>query len=235
MMPALPAMPNASGTIMHASGAYSTYRLQPIAADPDTQVAQTIAVMRQYAVEDAASPAITQAARDAVVEAGGGDPVAAVWGYVRARMRFVQDAVTGAGMQDALPDDLVEVLIRPRDMHTWNVGDCDDFVTYGAALLIALGVPVAFATVAADSDAPGMYSHVYLIAYPAGGVRTPLDLSHGQYVGWETPHAYRLREWPVTGGQMRDVLADLLPAVGVAYGAWLLLRGGGGGGSRRAA
>jgi hypothetical protein len=210
-------------TIQHANGSYSTYTVTPIADDPDTQVAQTIATMRRYAVEDSTSPAIISQARDAVKESGGGDPVSAVWQYVKARMRFVQDAETGAGMQAQVNDAIVEVLIRPRDMHTWMQGDCDDFVTYGAALLIALGVPVAFATVAADPQTRD-YSHVYLIAYPLG-VRTPLDLSHGQYIGWETDaRGGRMREWPVTGGNMIDVLADLLPIAAVAYGAWAMLR-----------
>lgn len=212
-------------TIQHPNGTYSTYAVLPIADDPDTQVAQTIAVMRRYAVEDSTSPQIIEQARAAVKESGGGDPVSSVWQWVKARMRFVQDAQTGAGMQAQVDDAVVEVLVRPRDMHTWNQGDCDDFVTYGAALLIALGVPVAFATVAADAQAPDLYTHVYLVAYPAAGVRTPLDLSHGQYIGWETPGVYRMREWPVTGGKMLDVIAELLPAVGVAYGAWLCMRG----------
>jgi len=213
-------------TITHANGTVSTYAVQQIAADPDTQVAQTIGVMRRYATEDSTSPQIILQARDAVRESGGGDAVSAVWQYVKARMRFVQDAVTGASMQAAMPEDVVvEVLIRPRDMHTWMQGDCDDFVTYGASLLIALGIPVAFATVAADAEAPEQYTHVYLVAYPPAGIRTPLDLSHGQYVGWETPNVYRLREWPVTGGQTADVIAEMLPVVAVAYGAWALLSG----------
>ena len=178
-----------SPTITHPNGTRSTYSITPIADDPDTQVAQTIATMRRYAVEDSASPAIISQARDAVKESGGGDPVSAVWQYVKARMRFVQDAETGAGMQAQVNDAIVEVLIRPRDMHTWNQGDCDDFVTYGASLLIALGVPVAFATVAADPQSRD-YTHVYLVVYPLG-VRTPLDLSHGHYIGWD---ATRIRE-----------------------------------------
>lgn len=209
-------------TITHPNGSYSTYSATPISSDPDTQVSQTIATMRRYAVEDSTSPQIIASARDAVKESGGGDPVAAVWQYVKARMRFVQDAVTAAAMQAQTDDAIVEVLIRPRDMHTWLQGDCDDFVTYGASLLIALGVPVAFATVAADAGSND-YTHVYLVAYPLG-MRTPLDLSHGQYIGWETQNVSRLREWPVTGGNMIDVIADLLPGVALAYGAYCLLR-----------
>jgi hypothetical protein len=214
-----------TGTIQHANGTVSTYQIQPISSDADTQVAQTIADMRRYAVEDAAGPQIQMEAQQAVRESGGGgDPIYAVWAWVKARMRFVQDADTGAGIQQALDDDVVEVLIRPRDMHTWGQGDCDDYVMYGAALLIALGVPVAFATVGADAGAPDLYTHVYLVAYPVGGVRTPLDLSHGQYPGWETPNVSRMREWPVTGGQAQDVLRDMLPVLGAAYAAWWLMR-----------
>src|SRR5271166_1574725 len=117
-------MTPATGIVMHPSGAYSTYALQPIAADTDTQVAQTIGIMRRYAVEDARDAQVMAEARTAVLASGGGDPIAAVWAYVRGRMRFVQDAQTGAPIQRQLADDLVEVLIRPRDMHTWLQGDC---------------------------------------------------------------------------------------------------------------
>jgi hypothetical protein len=139
-------------------------------------------------------------------------------------MTFIRDEALGSPIQQQMPDDaVVEVLIRPRDMHTWMQGDCDDYVTYGAALLIALGVPVSFCTVAADARVPEQYTHVYLVAYPAG-VRTPLDLSHGQHIGWEVPNAYRKQEWPVTGAA--GFGSGLLEVAGMALGIWLAARKG---------
>ncbi len=75
--------------------------------------------------------------------------------------------------------------------------DCDGFTSYLAALLIALGVPCSFATVAAHKEDPSIYSHVYVVAYP-NGQRVPLDSSHGEYPGWEAPNEFnKFREWPV--------------------------------------
>jgi hypothetical protein len=71
---------------------------------------------------------------------------------------------------------------------------------YGAAHLMARGVPCSFVTVAADDSDPSMYSHVYLAAYP-NGQRVPIDLSHGHYPGWETVNRFgKRKEWPIGSG-----------------------------------
>ena len=78
-----------------------------------------------------------------------------------------------------------------------SVEDCDGYTLYGACLLHALGVPVKLVTVSADEQEPERYSHIYVVAYPAGeaGPRVPLDFSHGPAPGWECPNTGRLREW----------------------------------------
>jgi hypothetical protein len=69
---------------------------------------------------------------------------------------------------------------------------------YVAALLAAAGIPCAFVTVAADPLDPAHFTHVYVAAYPAPGVRVAMDASHGDYAGWECPNRYGRRvEWPL--------------------------------------
>lgn len=201
-----------SNLVHHPSGTYSEFSITPIASDPDSQVSDTIAVMARYATEDAASSQIRTEARTAMSESKGGDPVEAVWGYVKSRMHFVEDYVSGAAVQElsTTPGEVVEVLVRPRDMSTWFQGDCDDYVTYGASLLIALGVTPKFVTVAADATMPDEYSHVYLVVYAADGTRIPLDLSHGKYIGWETDNRFgKRREWVVSNPTSIAVVVGL--------------------------
>src|SRR5690606_29217621 len=116
--------------------------------DPDTAVAQTIERMARYAREDSERASIQRIAAACTAQ---GDPVTAVWNWIRARVRFVPDRTiaTDAGRSG----DIAEVLIRPADiiqMHDAQ-GDCDDFSMLGAALFRACGVPVVFCTVAADA------------------------------------------------------------------------------------
>jgi hypothetical protein len=171
------------------------YQTTEVSDDPDTQVAQVIGMMRDYAISDSTSPEVLRAAQASVQS---GDPVQDVWDWVKARMRFVRDEATAEPLQGWYRDPIVETLVRPRDMAVLQgpQGDCDDFSMYGASLLLAKGVPVAFCTVAADPQAPTVFSHVYLVAYP-WGCRVPMDLSHGSYPGWETTMALRKQEWPV--------------------------------------
>lgn len=172
------------------------YETSVVREDPDGQIADTIALMRRYVVEDAPSPEVGRALAEA--RAYEADPVAQVFWWVKSRLRFVNDEELAAPWQNP---DIVEVLIRPRDMYSLDGlrrGDCDDYVMMGAAMLVRLGVPVSFVTVAADGRDPSRFSHVYLAAYPAG-IRIALDASEGDQPGWEVPAAqtYRREEWPV--------------------------------------
>lgn len=170
--------------------------------DPDRQVADTIALMRQYAIEDSYSAPIkkdlwklglsTRHSQHAICDA--------LWRYVKGKIHFTQDhelaaPIAAAGINK---DPIVEVLVRPADIANGATqGDCDDYSMYLASLLTACGIPCSFATVAADESNPKNFSHVYVIAYP-DGQRYPLDSSHGKYPGWEAPDTYRMKEWPVT-------------------------------------
>jgi hypothetical protein len=190
----------------HPALGHIKYSLSELSDDPDTQVSQTIGFMRRYACEDAKSPIIQQ---DALQAWQSSDPVADTWKYLSRYegsrgMQFVNDEVTGQPFEDDPAPafrwrPVVETLMRPCDQAVCPIpqGDCDDFSMYGAAHLIARGVPCSFATIAANQAEPDLYSHVYLVAYPQTG-RVVLDLSHGEYLGWEAPAlAGKFREWPV--------------------------------------
>jgi hypothetical protein len=183
------------------------YSIKEVSDDPDTQVAQTIELMRQYAFEDSQNPILKQESWTL----SQGDPIDDVWNWISRKdgmrqMQFVHDEVTGRPWGDIGHwNPVVETLIRPVDqiVSPKAKGDCDDFSMYGAAHLLARGVPCSFCTVAADASDPSVYSHVYLVAYPQNGrrrgQRVPLDLSHGWFAGWETENHYgKRREWPIT-------------------------------------
>lgn len=217
-----------AGTVDHPSLGVVRYQLTEISDDPDEQVAQTIALMRQYASEDSQSPILKSDAATAAQ----GDPIEDTWRYLSRKegirqMQFVRDEETGQPWGDiGRWSPIVETLIRPVDqvVLTRPQGDCDDFAMYGAAHLLARGVPCAFVTVAADDSDPSIYSHVYLVAYPKSGIhagrRVPLDLSHGWFPGWETGNRFgKRREWPVSTS---PAIGPCMIAVGVLAGGLIL-------------
>jgi len=197
--------------------------------DPDGQVAAVIGMMRGYVLADYRAPVVAEEARRAMELDP--NPVVAVFWHVKHSLSFVRDEVLAMPMQPNHVHPIVEVLVRPVDMASMcrdggcrRSGDCDDYAMYAAALLMNLGINVSFVTLAADSADPNRYSHVYLAAYP-GGVRVPLDVSHGVYPGWEAPNYYGKRtEWSVAGG-----LPPWIPLGGLLYAAARWLAGGLGG------
>ncbi len=205
--------------VVHHPGFGGSVRYQSVALsdDPDTQVAQTIDLMRQYAREDSQSSAIQLEALAAIGEYPD-SPEEAVYRWVKRRVQFFNDEHTAQPLAFDIP--VVEVLIRPIDLAAMcsnggcrRAGDCDDFSMYGAALLLALGRRVSFVTVAADAADPERFSHVYLASYGPGG-RIPLDISHGPAVGWETQHYTRRDEWPIDNNSQWLTLAAV---AGAAY------------------
>lgn len=222
-----------SGTLYHPSyGGDIRYQITELPDDPDEQVAMTIALMSKYATEDSQTQDIKQDARMAVVSYPGLEPEQAVWRWIKSRVRFQDDEITGRPVHSRLlqlgnPNyPVVETLTRPRDLIAMNgtggrVGDCDDYSMYGAALLLALGKPARFVTVAADPSQPDAYSHVYLATEDRDGNRFPLDISHGPYPGWEVQNRFGKRdEWTVGGSWLGLALA----AAGI-YLVYLLVKG----------
>lgn len=215
--------------ISHPSWGELRYETTVVSEDPDEQAAEVIGLMRGYVEADYRAPAVARQAREAM--ARGGDPVEAVFHHVKGQLSFVRDEVTALPIQPYHSQPIVEVLVRPLDMAALcegggcrRSGDCDDYAMYTAALLLNLGVPVSFVTLAADAADPTRYSHVYLAAYPdgQGGRRIPVDVSHGPYVGWEAPDRYgKKQEWPVGSGSLLPWLAG----GGLVYAAARLMGG----------
>jgi transglutaminase-like putative cysteine protease len=200
----------------------------PLSEDPDTQVAQVVGLMLDYSTADAATAELRADATAASLLAGD-DPIAGNFWDVKRRLRFVEDAETGAPFAAEFPSsEIVETLVRPIDMRAMAspAGDCDDFSMTTRARLLALGIPARFVTVAVDPEDPSRFSHVYVVADCDGGVcgsnwsgRVALDTSHGDYPGWECPNPFGKREeWPAAGWSIAAALA----IAGAA--AWWLLK-----------
>ena len=201
---------NLSGTAYHPElGTLVNYEAYPLSEDPDTQVAQTIHRMKRNVIEDSTSaPILNMAAQ--IQSSGTGDPVADTFWFVKDRVGFRQDEQLGEPIRRYLDGDVVEVLIRPRDLAQMErpLEDCDGFSSFLPALLRAQGVQCNFVTVAADNREPGRFSHVYAACYP-NGQRVALDSSHGPYPGWDsidTGQVTRVKEWSIDGPDWTQLL-----------------------------
>ncbi len=162
----------------------------------EMQTAATLQTMAALTREDSTSPAIQAiAAQIATTATTASQKAAAVFAWVKSRVQFVSDESLVSGLLDRAEER--EVLIRPVDLLAMNQprGDCDDFSMLTAALLLALGVPAFFKTVAAGRD-PQTFSHVYVVAL-ADGQLMPLDTSHGPRAGWEVATAGKSKIWPI--------------------------------------
>jgi hypothetical protein len=200
-----------SGRTYHPElGTLVDWQAYKLSDDPDTQVAQTIHRMRRNVIEDSTSAPILNTAAQIQASGPTGDPVTDTFLHIKNRVGFRQDEQLGAPMRGELDGDVVEVLIRPRDLAQMDtpLEDCDGFASYGPAVLRALGVPCSFVTVAADNREPGRFSHVYAACYP-DGQRVALDSSHGPYPGWDsidTGQVTRVKEWPIDGPDWGQLL-----------------------------
>lgn len=201
------------------------YTVRQMSDNPESQVKQTLGVMRERVAEDSSNPLFVSRVKRMFdvrmypgvrgMGAGAGvvpgttdeiDLARRVWAHTKQNIKFQRDEVTGEGVGGFPSSEVVETIIRPMDMAGnidagGAVGDCDDFSMYLACCLKSLGIPCSFVTIAADSRDPKQFSHVYVVAYPKSGngmrVRMPLDASHGKYPGWEKEEYGRYEEWPV--------------------------------------
>lgn len=94
-----------------------------------------------------------------------------------------------------------ELLIYPEVVVSMPhpMGDCDDLSMLLATLLITVGIKCWFVVIAADTMVPGKWSHVYVkCALEDEGVVLPLDVSHGDQIGWEyNGTVYRRMEYAI--------------------------------------
>lgn len=209
------------------------YRVDYLPDDAEGQVAATIDMMRRYVKEDYTKPEIQEDAfravngeRDSITDR---ECVERVYRFVNDRITFTEDTALTGLFEHQEPDmPIVEALIRPVDMSVMcsggscgRVGDCDDFSMTVAALLLALGIRCSFVTVAADSNNPGVMSHVYVAAYTQDGQRIPVDASHGPRAGWETANATRIQEWPLLSGLGDIAVIGLVAFIAAKYGGYI--------------
>lgn len=149
--------------------------------------------MYELSRRDRSAPIVRQAAAAAIAGSSSpADQAAAIHKWIKARVRFVEDADLAAAFTN---DDDAEVLIPPADLLAMPQpqGDCDDYSMLAAAMLEAAGIPAAFITVAADPTTPD-YSHVYVAAI-IDGRPIALDASHGPNLGWAARPTGKRRTW----------------------------------------
>ena len=203
------------------------YNVRGLSDVPDVQVGQTVGLMCERVNQDSRDPGFMARALSIT---GCGTPMSQVenaYNHVKGAITFTRDEVLGDGVGGYSADEVVETIIRPVDMARFvdagmALGDCDDFSMYLAAILEAVGVRCKFCTVAADSRAPGQFSHIYVVAYPEQGVRVALDASHGDYPGWEAPNEFgRREEWGIEGAGGVGVMGVVVGVV-AALGVWRL-------------
>lgn len=207
-------------------GQVVNYSIRALPGSADGQVRSTVNQLIRYIREDAWSPFIQQEARK-MLSLGNGDPNVGCWNLLKPSMKFKRDEAIADDLpiDDARKKDIIEVIIRPIDqwllikLRGLGIGDCDCWNAYGACLLTALGIPCSLATVSADEERPDEYSHIYLVSY-LNGRRTPLDISHGDYAGWECPNLGRMKEWHVDIRRV-DQLSEGLLVIAALTGAWL--------------
>ena len=195
-----------TGTSDHPVFGPVSYRVEDIGYDADGQVYRTLGVMGERVREDASDPAFCSWAQR-VVGASPGElddmaVVGAAYFHVKGALRFQRDELTGAGVGNYSAEEVVEVIIRPREMAKFvqqgmGVGDCDDFTMYLAGILTCFRIPTEFCTVAADKADPESFTHVYVKVQLTDGTVVPLDASHGKFPGWETDNVYQSLDWRI--------------------------------------
>jgi hypothetical protein len=199
-------------------GSVVSYEFVRLPDTPDGQVRSTIRYIREFVRTDSETPLVREYARR-MVALGEGNPNLGLWRLIKPLIRFKQDEQIAADLaaDDRRKLDSIEVLIRPIDqlaliaMKGLGVGDCDCFHLTGCALLASLGIPSSLVTVSAHPRRPNEFTHVYMASY-WNAERFALDLSHGEYPGWECPNLGRIEEWPMLQSPTERALEFLIPA-----------------------
>ena len=167
----------------------------------DNSVADTLGLMAGHVNRAIASPQIAKALLDAGVNRNQDEDekISKIFRFLKSKVRFIEDEKQLAEIFAEAHPNGRELLIRPEVLLSMNrpQGDCDDFSMLGCSMLRAVGVRTDFVTVAADSNSPGVWSHVFCQVTKQDGSKVAFDASHGDYVGWETNKQGRRQVWPV--------------------------------------
>ena len=169
----------------------------------------TIAEMRQLVIESLPSPEVQAASVEILTKINKATPteqdiIRGVYWWVKNHIQFTQDEnilmqELGYRNLGTGKDLLISPILMLQYIKQGNAyGECDDFSTLLATLLIYMGVQnVYFCTIAADRVEPDFFSHVYVKAVLMDGSIIPLDASHGQYPGWQTGNIFKSMEWSI--------------------------------------
>lgn len=150
----------------------------------------TLGYMQAFAVEGSKDLEVRSAAIEALDRYGARqhDPtaaLAAVFEYVRDRIRFVPDPVGTQAVQS------------PRATLGLGAGNCAQRATLLTAMARSIGIPAAlrFRVIAANPNFPRTYSHVYVVA-TVRGRQVALDPTYrGNSVGYEYPQHSRVGDY----------------------------------------
>ena len=160
----------------------------------DISTADTIQQMKGIANKESQDTRIRELASVIVKDAQSiHSALAMVWYWVKQHVRFLED--------EAVVRIDQELLITPLRLLSMPIpqGDCDDFSTLTATLIIASGLPVEveFVTIAADSETPERWSHVYVAVRSHEGYMV-MDTSHGEFPNWEYQgKVWRKKHWGI--------------------------------------
>lgn len=171
------------------------FSVEETSFSPAEQVKQTIPKLRRYIQEDARTFKNSGFVGQLKQKYPYASTQEIAFREAKRRLRFATDqdisrSVFGAEGLSGSPDWIpIEILQRPVDVVAQSGsgpvdGDCDDFTMMVCSVSLALDpdADVQMVCVPADQDQPGVLSHIY-----ASVDGTPVDASHGDYVGWQVP------------------------------------------------
>lgn len=169
-------------------GGFTARRIPLPEGDPGTGA--TLAIMHRLAVEGSRDLEVRAAAIEALDRAGApshhaGAALAALFHYVRDRIRFVGDPVGAQAIQS------------PRATLYYRAGNCAQRATLLAAMARSIGIPTAmrFRVVAGDRARPGRFSHVYVVA-SVNGQSVALDPTYpDNEPGYQYPNVTRIGDY----------------------------------------
>jgi hypothetical protein len=198
-------MPSAASTVLQfpdgsvAPSHVRRYRLQ----DGDAGVARTVKLMRGFVngSEGATHPLVRQTAVNIVRGIDSNNKQ----GQIAAVLDWVKQNIDFRG-------EYKETLQTPVVTLQLGAGDCDDHSQLIAALLKSLGFRTRFCTVAADSEDPRQFTHVYAEVQDPGSQQwISLDSTvKASYPGWRPDNVYREQAWKPMG-DASDILSDITP------------------------
>ena len=196
-------------------------RTQSTLTDSNRSTAQTVRAMCQLIRDAVDDPKVWACASDCLRFEGfmraiglpapeGAETAAAVFWWVKHKVKFVldEDAVLALYGETDQVDFLMSPSVLLR-MHR-PAEDCDGQTMLTCVLLCALmgirGVGAEIATVKADRQRPGEWTHVYPRAVLPDGRRLSIDTTNGVGPGWEVP-AWDVQEkqiWDLNGNPVED-------------------------------